>query len=165
MKLPDAWTLRHYAVEPIAQPIRSTSQIATAHMKPRGFWVSVDGCNLGWSEWCEGEQFGLRRLVYAHDMTLAKDAKVLLLRGAKAIDAFTRRYGASLAGIRNCAIDWEAVAEKHKGIIIAPYVWSRRLHPDTSWYYGWDCASGCIWDASAIESVDLIQREKVREVT
>jgi hypothetical protein len=21
------------------------------------------------------------------------------------------------------------------------------------WYYGWDCASGCIWDSAAVERV------------
>jgi hypothetical protein len=26
------------------------------------------------------------------------------------------------------------------------------------WYYGWDCASGCIWDTSVIERVTLEPR-------
>ena len=38
----------------------------------------------------------------------------------------------------------------YQGIIIAPYLWTRRHHESTGWYYSWDCASGVIWDARAI---------------
>jgi len=52
-------------------------------------------------------------------------------------------------------INWPAVAEKYDGIIIAPYIWQRRLsdNPDHFWYYGWDCASGCIWNTEVIEEI------------
>ena len=46
-------------------------------------------------------------------------------------------------------IDWPKVAERYDGIIIAPYQWSRRLD-GPMWYYGWDCASGCVWRARAV---------------
>jgi hypothetical protein len=54
-------------------------------------------------------------------------------------------------------IDWSKVAAKHQGIIIAPYCYARRLTYHTAWYYGWDCASGCIWDLKAIQSVEVAQ--------
>jgi hypothetical protein len=40
----------------------------------------------------------------------------------------------------------------------ADILWLRtelQLDEFTSWYYGWDCASGCIWDVDAIERVTL----------
>ena len=40
------------------------------------------------------------------------------------------------------------------GIIIAPYQWYCRMTVD--WYYTWDCASGCIWNLDAIESVNAV---------
>ncbi|QBI98814.1 hypothetical protein SEA_BOBBY_184 [Mycobacterium phage Bobby] len=49
-------------------------------------------------------------------------------------------------------IDWGKVAADYGGIIIAPYQWSRRMDPH--WYYTWDCASGCIWNLEAIESLE-----------
>lgn len=39
----------------------------------------------------------------------------------------------------------------------APYQWRRRNERGFSWYYGWDCASGCIWRASAIREIRLIE--------
>ena len=61
-------------------------------------------------------------------------------------------------------IDWAAVARCYQGIIIPTYHFEFRFDTHVSdWYYGWDCASGCIWDAGAIASVSLV-REDVREV-
>ncbi len=54
-------------------------------------------------------------------------------------------------------IDWIKVAKQYAGLIIAPYQWGYRLEPGTHWYYGWDCASGCIWDASVIERIEAIE--------
>ena len=47
-------------------------------------------------------------------------------------------------------IDWPWVSKSYKGIVIPNYIWSRRLEPGHMWYYVWDCASGCVWDTSAI---------------
>lgn len=125
--------------------------------KPRGLWVSVDGEENCWRSWCLSESFGLERLTHIHDVKLRPDAHVLVLRGAFGIDAFTQEYGREvpICSWTQVAIDWPAVAARYAGLIITPYVWERRLHDRTSWYYGWDCASGCIWDAAAIASVNL----------
>lgn len=53
------------------------------------------------------------------------------------------------------AFDWIDVASRYSGIEIAPYQWKRRIHPSTFWYYTWDCASGCIWDLSAIKKFEV----------
>jgi hypothetical protein len=57
-------------------------------------------------------------------------------------------------------IDWMRVAEKHEGILIAPYLGERLTEPNEfleshkeewwRWYYSWDCASGCIWNPNAV---------------
>jgi len=36
------------------------------------------------------------------------------------------------------------VSKEYDGIEIAPYQWDARL--SLIWYYGWDVASGCIWN-------------------
>ena len=53
-------------------------------------------------------------------------------------------------GTASCwVIDWTAVGKNHDAIVIAPYIWERRLD-GPMWYYGWDCASGCVWNATAV---------------
>ena len=52
---------------------------------------------------------------------------------------------------RSYRINWQPLTEQYAGIIISPYQWKRRLDGRASdWYYGWDCASACIWDLSAV---------------
>lgn len=51
-------------------------------------------------------------------------------------------------------LDWAAIGKLYDGIIIAPYLWERRLNGGAMWYYGWDCASGCIWNPRAISEVN-----------
>ncbi len=51
----------------------------------------------------------------------------------------------------------DQVAKLYQGIIIAPYCYSIRLDNDCFWYYPWDCASGCIWDATAIAALVPVQ--------
>lgn len=50
-------------------------------------------------------------------------------------------------------IRWPLVASLYDGILIPRYLWSIRFR---NWYYGWDCASGCVWntDVIRIESVE-----------
>jgi hypothetical protein len=52
-------------------------------------------------------------------------------------------------------IDWPRVAERFDGVIIAPYQWKHRL--ELMWYYGWDCASGCIWNARAVSCFEVAE--------
>lgn len=131
-------------------------------MKPRGLWVSVEGNGDGWSDWCRDEQFGGEGLAFEHEVVLAEDAHLLWLSTAEHLDAFTVEYGTPMypaePTIRHRGIDWPGVAKVYQGIVIAPYLWERRLDPDTFWYYGWDCASGCIWDLTAIARLELFDR-------
>ena len=155
--------LIHYSNAPCTEA-RSALQTRTSMSmgKPRGLWCSVEGED-DWPSWCLAERFGLDRLTHVHDVALSRDANIIHLASAAEIDGFTERYTLRtnqygyevdlpyLQGV----MDWPGVASGYQGIIIAPYVRSRRLHEKSLWYYGWDCACACIWDASAIESITL----------
>lgn len=137
-------------------------------MKPNGFWLSDESRGAyGWRQWCKSEGFRLWGFRYEHHIELADDAKILYLRTAKDIDDFSEEYklddelNRRMAEIGNSIyhIDWKRVAKKYHGIIITPYQWSQRLGRH-SWYYSWDCASGCIWNRRAIKSIEMVKEHK-----
>jgi hypothetical protein len=146
-------TLSHYSNE-VVYAVYSVPQDIKAHGKPRGFWVSVDGED-DWKQWCNREDFRDCTKQKRHIVTLNVDANILVLPDPQSIDAFTNKYRYRIGedDYSYTQIDWSRVANSYKGIIIAPYIWERRLTIHTSWYYTWDCASGCIWDASAIQTI------------
>lgn len=146
-------TLVHYAAAPV-EKLHSVQQIAIPFFKPRGLWLSVEGNGDGWKDWCEGETFNLSALAYAHDVVLTPAANILRLSKPEDIDVFSSQYSTKKPGLF-FSVNWPAVAQKYQGIIIAPYIWERRLSPGNEWYYAWDCASGCVWDVAAIESITL----------
>jgi hypothetical protein len=149
MKDADA-ALFHYSKAPLLS-VHSVAQRDEPDAKPSGLWLSVAGED-DWKSWCQGEQWGLSRLVYETRLCLSPEARVLWLRGPASLDAFDAEYGADR--YRRC-VDWSRVANRYQGIIIAPYVRERRFDGRASdWYYSWDCASGCIWDADAIASLN-----------
>lgn len=117
-----------------------------------GLWVGV---GEAWREWCEYEDWDPGTLGVRHVVELTPEANVLVLETPEELDQFTARFGIQtypdhlLAG--DFEIDWEQVKNVHQGLIIAPYQWTRR-HA-LYWYYGWDCASGCIWDENAIYAI------------
>jgi hypothetical protein len=129
----------------------------TFSRKPAGLWVSVDG-EQDWKEWCESEKFSVDKLTIRHRVVLRDKAPILTLASAQEILEFQDTYGKpdilnELIQSKYMAIDWPRVATEYAGIIIAPYQWCLRM--DLMWYYSWDCASGCIWDISAIERIEV----------
>lgn len=139
--------LIHYSDTPLLT-VHSVQQ-EPSYVKPRGLWVSVEGSD-DWKEWCMGEEFRLDHLASPHEIILAPTANILRLTNVAELDDFDEHWGVGDDSVM-AAIDWVSVAQSYQGIIIAPYIWERRL--ELMWYYGWDCASGCIWDASAIEHI------------
>jgi hypothetical protein len=164
-------TYYHWASDPVK--LRTKDYPQCGHPKPNGLWFDVNG---SWKRWCDAAQFRLENLRYRHTVTLLDTSRILFLRHARDVDAFTGEYGRNLAGhIRllqstedNDAfarrygrdlfgeiqrqfsnyIMWAEVAERYSGIIINPY--SRARSQTYLWYYGWNCAGGCIWDTSVI---------------
>lgn len=156
----DDLVLEHYTEEPLVFDRNRTYEqnALREYGKPRGFWVSVAGED-DWPQWCRSEEFHVAGLKYRSVVKLKPDAAVLMIGTGVELDAFHKIFSVenrdwqALSGNFNYRpLNWQLVTEIYQGIIITPYLWSHRLS-GPSWYYGFDCASGCIWDVSAIESV------------
>lgn len=120
--------------------------------KPVGLWVSVGD---DWARWCIGERFHLDGLNYRQRAHLAPTANVLTITNDEQLLDFTRTYGKPIRDDSPMwLIDWPGVAERYDGLVIAPYLWNMRLNIQVSWYYGWDCASACIWNLDAVDRID-----------
>lgn len=139
--------LIHYSVNKI-EVLDATvdySGLSMQRFKPRGLWVSVDDA---WEVWCRDEEYELARLTHKHKIKLRDTANILLLDTTEKIRAFDEQYKLNMLVEK---IDWLRVKQHYDGIIIAPYQWSLRY--ELMWYYGWDCASGCIWNINAIKEI------------
>ena len=154
--------LMHYSAEPLVfdSTRRYEQNEPFAYAKPVGFWVSIQGED-DWPSWCHGENYRPEGLAFAHEVTLRPHAQVHRIDNPIALDAFTGSYAVqtdfershpAIGNMNRWPIDWREVTKDSDGLIIAPYL--RRF--EVSWYYGWDCASGCIWNLDAIESVELV---------
>lgn len=151
----------HYTAKPLSK-IRSRAQNPKPTSKPNGLWLSVGDA---WKQWCEGEEWRLDDLKYKYSIKLASSTSILWLKTITELDEFGVEYkrqprwipddNAVISDLTSF-VDWKGVATKWQGIIIDPYQWQCRLSPSCSWYYGWDCASGCIWDSKAITSLEAL---------
>lgn len=163
--------LIHYSDTPLVV-VHSTEQVGEKYdwhggRKPAGLWVSAEGDD-DWRVWCEGERFRSITDQFSCEIVLRPDHAVLLVDTADAMTLFHREFGVK-SGQREWKewrIDWPRVAKRYGGIIIAPYQWSHRLDGELSgWYYSWDCASGCIWDASSVAEIKLISAPEAAGAT
>lgn len=155
--------------------------------KPNGIWFSAEEAiedDENWFTWCTKEEFNLDRLICPHEIKFKSSARILYLNTISEILDFNEMYGYQMFPIQDSffseemqellskmrpnycplyksmdSIRWEAVKAMWQAIVIAPYQWGLRLHSPAHWYYGWDCASGCVWDVSAIESFSHVPRK------
>ena len=129
--------------------------------KPNGLWY---GCGNSWIEWCLAEDFGLG-WKYIHEIEIDVN-KIKLIDNVADFDLFSEKFGLhdeyyshfvnQSFRTRYDYIDWKCLESLgFMGIEINPYLWERRLN-NGMWFYGWDCASGCIWNAKAVKNVKLI---------
>lgn len=152
--------LEHYSGKPFTLEPRAYDQQPSQLRgvgKPAGLWVSVKGED-DWPSWCKAERFGEDRLLFRQRVDIGS-ANVLLLDTVAKMHAFNQTYAGGVASdtppdivgiLGRLNKDWERVAAEYDGIIIAPYHWSLRMANDFGWYYGWDCASGCLWNLSNV---------------
>lgn len=146
-------TLIHYAFAPVTLEQRTVAQ--SVDLKPSGLWVS-DGAE--WLDWCRSEEFRTDKPWFSHEVTLTPEAEILTLASAEGIRTFTRRYGRQITpGLDSHRIAWDEVAADYDGILITPYQWSCRNGTGTFWYYGWDVASGCIWNTDVISLGEAVE--------
>jgi hypothetical protein len=143
--------------------------------KPCGLWYAFDG---SWLDWCLSESPGwIRPYVYE---VIVDESKTLRITTLEEFAAFEEEYYYVPPRFRNIeeqfnkeyklspilhnsgyfdnrsmfgSIDWLRVAERYGAVEINPYQWERRLN--SRWYYGWDCASGCVW-STAYKGVRLV---------
>ena len=157
--------LIHFSKKPLDSVKSVSVKIQKIDTKPVGLWFSVEGNGDGWKNWCEAESYNLDNLLYKNQIELESDANLLILSSIVAIDSFHERFKASLPGMEKYFsdyIDWQRVAIEYQGIIITPYIWERRLDGKAhSWYHGWDCASGCIWDSKAIKNIITMRTDEL----
>lgn len=128
--------------------------------KPYGLWVS-DEDDYGWRKWVADNDYEWATLKYKYEVELKPAANILFICNKSELRLFTDKYKAKsklnsdlddmpFFGKTVTDIDWPHVARDYQGIIITPYLWECRLDFHSQWYYGWDCASGCIWSSDAI---------------
>jgi hypothetical protein len=132
--------LIHYSSNPELK-LNPISYLQEINHKPIGLWFSIE---TEWADWCTSEEFCLDKLKYEYLIKLKPSNNILHLKTPEDLDKFTYLY----KSIFN--INWPKLSQEYSGIIIAPYQYSRRF---LIWYYGWDCASGCIWNLDCIESI------------
>ena len=125
--------------------------------KPNGLWYECqDGSAMSWKDFCEtGLSDGYSKYDGRFNVILADDGYHMLnIQDVHSFDKFSEMYGVPHPVFpddpEENMIDWPRVAKDYAGIEICPYLYSRR---DTMWYYGWDVASGCIWDPSGIKEL------------
>lgn len=131
--------------------------------KPMGGWISVPDSNHDWPTWCKSEGWGLDSLKFVHTYELDTSG-VKLITQFDEMCAFHREYARDVRLSSRFArynIEWDRVARDFGGIVIAHYFWSCRLggmgditNQISNWYYGWDCASGCIWNPDVLTHIE-----------
>jgi hypothetical protein len=123
-------------------------------MKPDGLWLSDEADDESWSRWCADQMPSWIDGAYAYRVTLSASANILTLDRTASVRAFAAEYGEPLARFHGAitSIYWGRVAESWDGIAITPYSYASQ--GELSWYYGWDCASACVWRASAIADIE-----------
>jgi hypothetical protein len=146
--------LLHYSSNPLTE-VHDRAQSNNLSHKPKGLWLSVGN---EWRKWCEYEQFHVEDTVHCTRVYLSDNADILRISNDQEIDVFSAQYQREEALSVYSNIDWQSVSEYYDGIIIAPYIWSRRFSANTMWYYTWDVASGCIWNSKAIRKLEPYKR-------
>jgi len=130
--------LVHFSNQPLSRLVVKEQKTGS---KPTGFWVS-DENQFGWSKWTEREDYPIGR--YQTAVEIADDHNILIISTPEELLEFTAKFKADQSASK---INWEAVAELYDGIIISPY---QGVSDKTAWYYGWDCASGCVWNPRSL---------------
>ncbi len=125
-----------------------------SHIKPCGLWYEFDG---SWRDWCQSEMPDWIANRWLYRVETDPSCNILRIEGVEQFLLFNQEYLTKTAlavameeqGISPSrmerGIEWRRVAERYDGIEINPYLWHFRHNMDTMWYYGWDCASGCLW--------------------
>ena len=131
--------------------------------KPKGLWY---GCGDSWIEWVRGEMpHWLEKANYLYEVKLGEE--IIQISNDDEFGNFHAEFGFTPQDAydpRSRAINWKEIQEQdYNGVEICPYLWERRQE---DWYYGWDVASGCIWNSAGISDIVLLaEKETINEIT
>ena len=114
--------------------------------KPRGLWYGV---GFGWIDFTISDFTSF----YDKDKNVSvfefdvNSVNLLRITNFDELVAFDKEYCNSTERYRNP--DWTRLEKEYDGIEIAPYIYKGRF--EIFWYYGWDVASGCIWNPKGLK--------------
>lgn len=142
----------HYHDHLVTEMLDS-SQIETSSCldKPRGLWFCPAG-DSGWTNFVR-RNLSTSRISARTEIVVSKTANIAKIASASDLYSFGEFYGVDVLGGLARGVDWRRVALDYEGILITPYLEECRLAMHSIWYYGWDCASGCVWRKSAVEKL------------
>ncbi len=128
--------------------------------KPYGIWF---GCGPEWLDrlvYGKGPEVGYpqphramqRRSPkhYVYKLELDKSDYITITSDSQ-LRAFSKKFS-----LGPYDVNWPAVAEEATGIEICPFLY--RAAGGLDWYYPWDVASGCTWDADTVIGVEELSR-------
>ena len=157
----------HMSRKPITKLTKRKYGMNMTGVKPKGLWYGIDG---SWANWCVGNEWGGGR--YFYELSFDTN-RILHINNLKQFNAFEEEYACDsmldrmlkdfgitppksmfmARAFGPTAIDWERLKKKYAGLEINP--WFYEKHLESMWYYGWDCASGVIWDVSVVKQFRL----------
>jgi hypothetical protein len=129
----------------------------TPHQKPAGLWY---GCGDSWIEWLRSDMpEWLEESTYLYEIKLGSD--VLQISNDEEFQKLEDDFQV-FAPYGQKAMGWELIQNNgYSGIEICPYNHAGR---GSNWYYGWDVASGCIWNSRGIIEVTLLAQKPKEEI-
>lgn len=131
--------------------------------KPEGFWYGFGDAWIEWTEFAGPEYKG--EYIYEVDIN---GSNILQIRDYSEIEEFTKEYQFEEQIIPRIIfyIDWPRIASKYDGIEINPYIYNARLNDKFLWYYGWDVASGCIWNLNKVKisQIGLLEDKQYNDI-
>lgn len=137
----------------VLQPVARPDDI-----KPGGFWYGV---NLDWIRWLmdqgyEDDSSWMHPFLYEIEID---ESRVLKIATQQEFADLNRDYDQRADWIgygKHHVLDWVRLKQGFAGLEISPYRHEVMGSLDCFWYHGWDCASGVVWDVSAITGLRLI---------
>ena len=112
-----------------------------------GLWASRVDAEIGWKDWCEGNDFHCDRLEKSFTFKLRDDAKVLHIDSTDCLRDLPK---AETWHTMWCVLDFEKLMETYDAIEL-------NLSADHGLYwslYGWDCDSILIMNPYVVEVSD-----------
>lgn len=151
----------HYSRKPLKQiySVKPCEQ-SIYNLKPNGLWITFD-TKHDWSSYVKKE-FGdgsysnfHRSLSYRNLLKISGD--ILVLDTDKKVVEFHNNFCKNRFSEKKFPsnlVDWKEVSKKFDGFVVNPYNSNLFLrHKNILWHRSLSCASGCIWNAAAIEIV------------